>query len=340
MKRALLWLPLLAALLTLPAAAAEPVPEIEERVLADGELRELCWLTVDMSENSIILATPDNHADNDGGSGKGAPLLSMAESAGKAGHQVLAAVNGDFYKTPSDGDAAFANYALLGPMMKDGEWISNGQETEGSTYFGVDRDGKAVMGRADSQGDWHAVRANLRDAIGGELLLIHKGESRLAELRWRTDSATLSARYGSEGRALDEAGMPLPTLTSHPRTAVGILENGDVVFLCASLGYNTPGLTVVQLTELLLERGCVEAMNLDGGPSSQMAVLKDGELCHVREQGISRRIGGGLLVVAKEPADVQEQSTGITLLISIPVGIILGIILGRKIAVKKVKKRR
>ena len=108
MKRALLWLPLLAALLCLPVFAAEPTLEVEERVLADGALRELCWLTVDMTENTVILATPHNQPDNDGGSGMGASLLSMAEDAGKAGHRVLAAVNGDFYKTPADGADAFA----------------------------------------------------------------------------------------------------------------------------------------------------------------------------------------------------------------------------------------
>ena len=339
MKRALLWLPLLAALLCLPVFAAEPTLEIEERVLADGELRELCWLTVDMSESSILLATPNNDTDNDGGSGMGASLLSMAADAAREGYTVQAAVNGDFYKTPSDGDPSFANFALLGPMMKNGQWISNGQETEGATYFGITREGRAVMGRADSEGDWHAVRATLRDAIGGELLLIHKGESQLAALRWRTDSATLSARYGSEGRALDGNGQPLPTLTSHPRTAVGILENGDVVFLCASLGYSTPGLTVAQLTELLLERGCVEAMNLDGGPSSQMAVLRDGELAQLREQGTSNRIGGGLLVVGLEKGEAQEQSIALTLLISIPVGGLLGYFIGRRIVAKKKKKR-
>lgn len=339
MRRALLWLPLLAALLCLPVWAAEPVLEVEERVLADGALRELCWLTVDMNENNIILATPGNDIDNDGGSGSGAALLSMAEDAQMAGYKVLAAINGDFYKTGADGDGSFAMYAMLGTMMKEGTWISNGQGTEGATYFGIDRDGRAVMGRADSGGDWHAVRANLREAIGGELLLIHKGESQLDSLRWRTDSPVLSARYGSEGRALDDAGLPLPSLTSHPRTAVGILENGDVVFLCASPGYNTRGLTMAQLTELLLERGCVEAMNLDGGPSSQMAVLKDGELTPLRSQGVSKRIGGGLLVVDLEKGEAQQPSTALTLLISIPVGILGGIFLGRRIARSRSKKR-
>lgn len=339
MKRALLWLPLLAAMLYIPAAAAEPTLEIEERVLSDGYLRELCWLTVDMSESSIILATPHNDIDNDGGSGMGAALLSMAEDAEKVGYAVQAAVNGDFYKTPADGDAAFAHYALLGPMMKEGEWISNGQGTEGATYFGVTRDGKAIMGRADAGGDWHAVRANLRDAIGGELLLIHKGESQLDALRWRTDSATLSARYGSEGRALDESGTPLPTLTSHPRTAVGILENGDVVFLCASLGYGTQGLTIAQLTELMLERGCAEAMNLDGGPSSQMAVRKDGRLTQLKEQGTSNRIGGGLLVVGLEKDEEKTAGFWPALLIGLPFGGTLGFLIGRKLVRPKKKKR-
>ena len=121
---------------------------------------------------------------------------------------------------------------------------------------------------------------------------------------------------------------------------MGILENGDVLFLCASLGYDTPGITIAQLTELLLERGCVEAMNLDGGPSSQMAVLKDGELQQLREQGVSRRIGGGLLVVDLEKGEAKEPSIALTLLISAPVGIIGGIFLGRKIANKRIKKRK
>lgn len=69
------------------------------------------------------------------------------------------------------------------------------------------------------------------------------------------------------------------TLTSflvkrHPRTAVGIRDTGEWVFVvvdgrfCGFLG----GMTMKELAELMLELGCVEALNLDGGGSSTMVI--------------------------------------------------------------------
>ena len=60
---------------------------------------------------------------------------------------------------------------------------------------------------------------------------------------------------------------------SDPRTAVGYTSNNHVIFITAdgrqsqSLGVGLP-----ELAQILVDLGCVEAMNLDGGGSTQMAI--------------------------------------------------------------------
>jgi len=60
----------------------------------------------------------------------------------------------------------------------------------------------------------------------------------------------------------------------HPRTMVGIRKDGSYFFLLAE-GYSpgaASGLTVQQLAQIALDLGADIALNLDGGPSSTMAV--------------------------------------------------------------------
>jgi exopolysaccharide biosynthesis protein len=60
----------------------------------------------------------------------------------------------------------------------------------------------------------------------------------------------------------------------HPRTAVGIRDNGEWVFVVVDgrfYGF-LGGMTIKELAELMLNLGCIEALNLDGGGSSTMVV--------------------------------------------------------------------
>ncbi|MDZ7335497.1 MAG: phosphodiester glycosidase family protein [candidate division KSB1 bacterium] len=61
--------------------------------------------------------------------------------------------------------------------------------------------------------------------------------------------------------------------TENPRTAVGITPNNHAILLVVD-GRQTAsqGVTLPELAQMLLDLGCVEAMNLDGGGSTQMAV--------------------------------------------------------------------
>lgn len=65
----------------------------------------------------------------------------------------------------------------------------------------------------------------------------------------------------------------------HPRSAVGIDETGKIITLVAVDGRRSTakGMTQTQLGQLMKELGCYNALNLDGGGSTLMALKKDGE---------------------------------------------------------------
>ncbi len=63
-------------------------------------------------------------------------------------------------------------------------------------------------------------------------------------------------------------------MKKHARTAVGVKENGDWVFVVVD-GYFfglLGGMTIKQLAPLMRDLGCIEALNLDGGGSSTLVI--------------------------------------------------------------------
>lgn len=63
-------------------------------------------------------------------------------------------------------------------------------------------------------------------------------------------------------------------IKKHPRTALGIKDNGDWVFVVVDGRFNgfLGGMTIKELADLMLDLGCIDALNLDGGGSSTMVV--------------------------------------------------------------------
>ena len=64
---------------------------------------------------------------------------------------------------------------------------------------------------------------------------------------------------------------------AHPRTAVGIRADQSVFFITAATEDLTNGLKLPDLAELMISLGAVDALNLDGGGSTQMAVREPGD---------------------------------------------------------------
>lgn len=95
---------------------------------------------------------------------------------------------------------------------------------------------------------------------------------------------------------------------SNPRTAVGVREDGKVVFFAVDgRSSKSRGLTETELSAVMAELGCVTALNLDGGGSTTVMVkyASSGECTavNVPSDGIQRKIGNGLLFVPAESPD-------------------------------------
>lgn len=91
--------------------------------------------------------------------------------------------------------------------------------------------------------------------------------------------------------------------TRHPRTAVGIRPNGDVVIICVDGRQEeySNGATLVDLSMLFADRGCCDALNLDGGGSTTMLIRNpNGEFAlknRPSDNGYLRYVADSLLVL-------------------------------------------
>ncbi|MBP1736974.1 MAG: hypothetical protein H6Q60_855 [Oscillospiraceae bacterium] len=90
-----------------------------------------------------------------------------------------------------------------------------------------------------------------------------------------------------------------------PRTAVGVKEDGTVVFYTIDgreYGYSV-GATIKQVAQRLLELGCVDAISLDGGGSTSFDVtMPDGTTTTVLNSpsdGSERRVSNAVFLVSK-----------------------------------------
>jgi exopolysaccharide biosynthesis protein len=84
----------------------------------------------------------------------------------------------------------------------------------------------------------------------------------------------------------------------HPRSAIGF--NRTHIFLMEVDGRQpglSLGMTLEELADYLVRLGCTEAMNLDGGASSQMIV--GGRVVNSPSAGRERNTATGIIVVQK-----------------------------------------
>ncbi len=88
-------------------------------------------------------------------------------------------------------------------------------------------------------------------AISGNLMLVEQGQS-----------------------------LPIPQSEPQPRTALGVDKNGNRLIILVVDGRQpgySEGATLTELAEMLLSLGAYQAMNLDGGGSSTLAMERNGK---------------------------------------------------------------
>ena len=169
-------------------------------------------------------------------------------------------------------------------------------------------------------GVWSGTKDTEREgvvAIGNRRAEIYPQKEVLAEGEpWMTSAVSGWPMLVRSCRALTASELPGSdafTRSPHPRTAVGLSEDGTTLYLVVADGRRegVPGLTLARLARFMAEElGACAAMNLDGGGSSAMWVGE--ELVNRPSDKAERRVADHLAVVRAEdvpPCDVKEAAS-------------------------------
>lgn len=135
-----------------------------------------------------------------------------------------------------------------GPVISEGKLVTNFKRiATGGGLVGFDKDNRLILSRMSAQ---EALNAGIRDAVDFGPFLIVNGK------------ASFVKGNGGWGDA--------------PRTAIGQREDGIVLLLVID-GRQTGsvGADMSDLTEVMLNYGAINAVNMDGGTSSAMELNGD-----------------------------------------------------------------
>jgi GH25 family lysozyme M1 (1,4-beta-N-acetylmuramidase) len=96
----------------------------------------------------------------------------------------------------------------------------------------------------------------------------------------------------------------------NPRTLIGQRADKTMVLVVVEgRSASSKGVTGDQSADIMLGLGCINAINADGGGSSEMIV--DGKIVNKLAEGAERKIGSALVVYGKETKQMTTQIKGI-----------------------------
>lgn len=178
-------------------------------------------------------------------------------------HHAIAAVNGGFWKPNGDpaGILKIDHHWYGTPIKPRGAigWTGSGQKVcigrvLTNRHLGDTGDADKIkvipISTPPYQEDWE----QMEHIVGGTPVLVKDGNV----IKDYTSEQTLESFL----------------INKHPRTAVGIRNNGEWVFVVVDgrfYGF-LGGMTMNELAELMLKLDCSQALNLDGGGSSTMVL--------------------------------------------------------------------
>lgn len=197
----------------------------------------------------------------------------MATSYQNDGYNVLAAINGDFFKMNDEGTENLIQ--PRGLTIKDGQILTPLVEW---TFFGIKKDGTPVIGDPTT---FDSLKNDLQHAVGGDSgYLVKNG---------------VAITNDADGGCHSEDSVA-------PRTAIGIKADNSIVMVVVD-GRTTEsaGLVLTDLAQHMLAKGCVNAINLDGGGSSSMAIKGSNNtfapINKPSDADGERPVGNGLLII-------------------------------------------
>ena len=228
---------------------------------------------VDLKNPKLHLRVAPGGPDPDGAGKWETTLMEPTKIAER--EQFDFVVNGDFFKAKgvNDGEGTnsqfrAAQWALAeGAAMTDGKTWSTSTNARPCLVIHKDRSVTIDSIAQPSADDWQV--------IGGNVILVKHGKL-----------------------------VPHNNKIRHPRTVVGLDASGTKLVLLVVDGRKrgiAVGMSYDELAAEMLRLGCTEALNLDGGGSSVMAV----------------REAGGQLKILNQPTDGRERAVADVLGISV-----------------------
>ena len=144
-----------------------------------------------------------------------------------------------------------------------------------------------------SSSDYAAYKDQIQEAVGGSVYLVKDGKS----------VVTSAADYYN---------------SRHSRTCVGITAEGKVVLMVLD-GRQEPfsaGGSAEELAQIMLDAGCVTAINLDGGGSTTFVAKQEGSntltVVNRPSDGYERSVSSSLMVVSTAPVSTEFDHALIT----------------------------
>ena len=195
-------------------------------------------------------------------------------------YNAVVGVNADFYNMTTG--------APNGALVMEGVEYHSGASA--ASFFAILKDGTAMIG---SSGEYASYKDQIQEAVGGSVYLVKDGKSVV-------DS---SADYYN---------------SRHSRTCVGITAEGKVVLMVLD-GRQEPfsaGGSAEELAQIMLDAGCVTAINLDGGGSTTFVAKQEGSdtltVVNRPSDGYERSVSSSLMVVSTAPVSTEFDHALIT----------------------------
>jgi hypothetical protein len=131
-------------------------------------------------------------------------------------------------------------------------------------------------------------------------------DANLIDAQWATGGGDILVK---DGAITDQTAWDKAISAKNPRTAFGVKADGTIISYVVDgrESDNSAGLTLKSLAEEMLARGCVNAVNLDGGGSSAISVRMPGlatsAIQNTPSDGSSRKCAAYLLFVTDKVPD-------------------------------------
>jgi hypothetical protein len=223
---------------------------------------------VNLGNAQVHVKTPRGGPDPDGPGPYQTTLMGPLEIADRDGLDIV--VNGDFF-----GAKIFLN-------------------AQGKNRGFMPGDPATAHGPAETDGvTWATTRPSARPS----LVVTREGHARI-ELVKAPPPDAFEVIAGSNLLVKDNKMVPLTGVfakTANPRTAVGLADDGNTLVIVVDDGRwkdHSMGMTLPELAQAMIDLGCTDAVNLDGGGSTEMAI---------------RNPATGKLVVVNHPSEGHER---------------------------------